>query len=142
MLLGGLLPVATAEKNGLMPFFLFTNKKKRIGYVDGNTANRLTIEINYLSSVEIFKGLVGGITMQYCTVSTQNVWTGGYGRITIYPSGWGNCKITHDYGNGGKEAKISSSFSDGKYTVNIDFLSNTYYECNIVDGIEILTSLV
>lgn len=140
--MGGLIGTATAEKDGLMSSSLFTNKKKRIGYIDRYTANRLTIEINYLSSVEIFKGLVGGITMQYCTVSTQNVWTGGYGRITIYPSGWGDCKITHDYGNGGHEAKISSSFSNGKYTVDVDFLSSTYYECNIVDGMKILTSLV
>lgn len=125
-----------------MPYYLFSNKKKKIGYIDNSIANRLIIKITYLADINQIKGLAGGIILRYVIGDNKSIWSNAYGIITIFPSGWGAPTIKHEYGVSNIVPVISNEFDNGNYTVNIDFKSNAYYECETIDSMEITTSFV
>jgi len=125
-----------------MPYYLFSNKKKKIGYIDNSIANRLIIKITYLADINQIKGLAGGIILRYVIGNNKSIWPNAYGIITIFPSGWGAPTIKHEHGVSNIVPVISNEFDNGNYTVNIDFESNAYYECETIDSMEITTSFV
>lgn len=74
--------------------------------------------------------------------NNKSIWPNAYGIITIFPSGWGAPTIKHEHGVSNIVPVISNEFDNGNYTVNIDFESNAYYECETIDSMEITTSFV
>ena len=56
-----------------MPYYLFSNKKKKIGYIDNSIANRLIIKITYLADINQIKGLAGGIILRYVIGNKSNL---------------------------------------------------------------------